>query len=141
LSRVTARLESHSAFAGTLRAEGTGVSAQKVRFAIVQVILSFLLSAVPTAALAALIFLWLQAATLAVRPRLVVALGYGLATPAFAYANTFYGHQPAAFLLFAAFFLLARAHARVGAGRALLVGFLLGYAFVTEYPVALMVVP
>src|SRR5690606_10997887 len=49
--------------------------------------------------------------------------------------------QPAAFLLFAAFFLLARAHNRVGAGRALLVGFLLGYAFVTEYPVALMVVP
>ena len=141
LSGVTTRLESHSAFAGTLRAEGTGVSAQKVRFAIVQVFLSFLLSAVPTAALAALIFLWLQAATLAVWPRLLVALGYGLATPAFAYANTFYGHQPAAFLLFAAFFLLARAQARIGAGRALLVGFLLGYAFVTEYPVALMVVP
>lgn len=141
LSSVTARLESHSAFAGTLRAEGTGVSAQKVRFAIVQVYLSILLSALPTAVLAALIFLWLQAVTMAVWPRLVVALGYGLATPAFAYANAFYGHQLAAFLLFAAFYLLARAPARIGAGRALLVGLLLGYAFVTEYPVALMIFP
>lgn len=141
LSSVTARLESHSAFASTLRAEGSGVSAQKVRFAIVQVFLSFLLSALPTAALAALIFLWLRAVTPMVGPRLVVALGYGLATPAFAYANAFYGHQLSAFLLFAAFHLLARAPARIGAGRTLLVGLLLGYAFVTEYPVALMVAP
>ncbi|GIK71385.1 MAG: hypothetical protein BroJett021_03730 [Chloroflexota bacterium] len=141
LSTVTARLESHSAFAGTLREDGSGVSAQKVRFAIVQVVLSFLVSALPTAALAALIFLWLQAVTPLVWPRLVVALGYGLATPAFAYANAFYGHQLSAFLLFAAFYLLARSSARVGAGRALLVGLLLGYAFVTEYPVALMVIP
>ena len=141
LSSITTRLETHSAFASTLRVEGSGVSAQKVRFAIVQVFLSFLLSALPTAALAALIFLWLQAATLAVWPRLVVALGYGLATPAFAYANAFYGHQLSAFLLFAAFYLLARAPARIGVGRALLVGLLLGYAFVTEYPVALMVIP
>jgi hypothetical protein len=141
LSGLTARLEAHSAFAGTLRAEGSGVSTQKVRFAIVQVFLSLLVSALPTAALAALLFLWLQAVTMAVTPRLVVALGYGLATPAFAYANAFYGHQLSAFLLFAAFYLLARAPARIGAGRALLVGLLLGYAFVTEYPVALMVGP
>ena len=141
LSAVTTRLEGHSAFASTLRADGSGVSAQKVRFAIVQVVLSFLLAALPTAALAALLFLWLQAVTVAVLPRLIVALGYGLATPAFAYANALYGHQLAAFLLFAAFFLLARAPARIGVGRALLVGLLLGYAFVTEYPVALMVVP
>jgi hypothetical protein len=141
LSSVTTRLESHSAFAGTLRTEGSGVSAQKVRFAIVQVFLSLLLAALPTAALAALIFLWLEVVTPAVLPRLVVALGYGLATPAFAYANAFYGHQLSAFLLFAAFYLLARAPTHIGVGRALGVGLLLGYAFVTEYPVALMIVP
>jgi hypothetical protein len=141
LSVATTRLESHSAFAGTLREDGSGVSAQKVRFAIVQVVLSFLLSALPTAALAALLFLWLQVVTPLVWPRLVVALGYGLASPAFAYANAFYGHQLSAFLLFAAFYLLARAPTHIGAGRALLVGLLLGYAFVTEYPAALMVVP
>lgn len=141
LTALTTRLEGHSAFASTLREDGSGVSAQKVRFAIVQVLLSFLLAALPTAALAALLFLWLQAVTVAVLPRLIVALGYGLATPAFAYANALYGHQLAAFLLFAAFCLLARAPARIGAGRALIVGLLLGYAFVTEYPVALMVVP
>jgi 4-amino-4-deoxy-L-arabinose transferase-like glycosyltransferase len=100
-----------------------------------------LLAALPTAALAALIFLWLEVVTPAVLPRLVVALGYGLATPAFAYANAFYGHQLSAFLLFAAFYLLARAPTRIGVGRALGVGLLLGYAFVTEYPVALMIVP
>lgn len=141
VSGLTARLEASSAFAGTLRAEGTGVSTQKVRFALVQVYLSLLLSALPTAALAVLLFWWLQAVTPAVLPRLVVALGYGLATPAFAYANAFYGHQLAAFLLFAAYYLLARAPARIGVGRALLVGLLLGYAFVTEYPVALMIAP
>ncbi|HHY54671.1 MAG TPA: hypothetical protein GYA08_04470 [Chloroflexi bacterium] len=141
LSSVTARLERHSAFASTLRAEGSGVSAQKVRFAIVQVFLSFWLAALPTAALAALLFLWLQTVTMAVWPRLAAALGYGLATPAFAYANALYGHQLAAFLLFAAFYLLARAPARIGGGRALLVGLLLGFAFVTEYPMALMIAP
>lgn len=141
LRGLTARLESSSALAGTLRAEGSGVSTQKVRFALVQVLLSFLFSAAPTALLGALLFLWLQVVTPAVWPRVAVALGYGLATPAFAYANTFYGHQTAAFLLFAAFYLLARAPARIGAGRALLVALLLAYAFVTEYPVALMIAP
>ncbi|MBK8797581.1 MAG: hypothetical protein IPM07_15080 [Anaerolineales bacterium] len=141
LSSLTARLESHSAFAGTLRASGSGVSAQKVRFALVQIFLSFMLSALPTAALAALLFLMLHAVTAAVLPRIIVALGYGVATPAFAYANAFYGHQLSAFLLFAAFYLLARAPARIGAGRAVLVGLLFGYAFVTEYPVALMIAP
>ncbi len=141
LSGLTARLETSDAFAGTLRAEGSGVSAQKVRFALTQVALSLLVSALPTAALASLLYLWLHALTAAKWPRILVALGYGLATPAFAYANTFYGHQLAAFLLFAGFYLLARAPARIGAGRALLLGLLLGYAFVTEYPVALMIVP
>lgn len=141
LSALTARLETSSAFAGTLRTEGTGVSAQKVRFALTQVALSLFVSALPTAALAMLLYLWLHALTAAVWPRLLVALGYGLATPAFAYANAFYGHQLAAFLLFAAFYLLTRAPSRIGAGRALLLGLLFGYAFVTEYPVALMIVP
>ena len=141
IGALTTRLESHRAFASTLRAEGTGVSAQKVRFAIVQVYLSFFISALPTAALAALLFLWLRAVTPLAQPRAVIALGYGLATPVFAYANAFYGHQLAAFLLFLAFFLLARAPAQVGAMRACLVGLLLGYAFITEYPVALMAAP
>lgn len=141
LSGLTARLETSNAFAGTLRAEGSGVSAQKVRFALTQVVLSLLVSALPTAALATLLYVWLYAMIAAVWPRILVALGYGLATPAFAYANAFYGHQLAAFLLFAAFFLLTRAPARIGAGRAFLIGLLFGYAFVTEYPVALMIVP
>ncbi|MCS6827384.1 MAG: DUF2079 domain-containing protein [Caldilinea sp.] len=141
LGALTMRLESHRAFAGTLRPEGTGVSAQKVRFAIVQVYLSFFVSALPTAALAGLLFLWLRAVTPLVWPRITIALGYGLATPAFAYANAFYGHQLAAFLLFVAFFLLARAPAQIGARRAWLIGLALGYAFITEYPVALMVAP
>ncbi|BAM00823.1 hypothetical protein [Caldilinea aerophila] len=141
IEALTKRLESHAAFASTLRAEGSGVSAQKVRFAIVQVYVSFFVSALPTAALAALLFLWLRVVTPQAWLRAVIALGYGLATPAFAYANAFYGHQLAAFLLFLAFYLLTRAPARIGAMRALLVGLVLGYAFITEYPVALMVAP
>lgn len=141
VAALAERLESHEAFVGTLRAEGSGVSAQKVRFAIVQVYLSFFASALPTAALAALLFLWLRAMTPQVWPRAVVALGYALATPAFAYANALYGHQLAAFLLFGAFYLLARAPSRIGTARAVFVGLALGYAFITEYPVALIAGP
>ncbi len=135
---LSARLASSSAFQGTLREGGGGVTTDRVRFAVAQVAIAFVAGAVPTALLAALLFLWLARVTPAIAPRLVVALGYALLTPAFAYANSMYGHQLAAFLLFAAFFWLSTSR-RLSWPGAAAVGALLAYTVVTEYPMALVV--
>ena len=138
LVQVTRRLEGSDAFRATLRAEGSGVEQQKIRFALAQVVLAFALAAVPTALLCMLIFLLLGNVTASVGVRLAVTLGYGLLTPAFAYANAFYGHQLSAALLFGAFFVVMRRQGALTPPHLLLVGLLLSYSVVTEYPAVLM---
>ncbi|MBL8092752.1 MAG: hypothetical protein JNL73_01195 [Anaerolineales bacterium] len=135
---LSERLASSSAFQGTLREGGGGVSADRVRFAVAQVAIALVVGALPTALLAALIFLWLSRVTPAVGPRLVVALAYALLTPAFAYANTMYGHQLAGLLLFGSFFWLSTSQ-RLSWPALAAIGGLLAYTVVTEYPMALVV--
>lgn len=139
MAPLTERLANSSAFQATLNPDGTGVSTDKVRFAIAQVVLAFLFGAVPTALLGVLLFrvclylsrhLWLS---------LVLALGYGLLTPAFAYANSFYGHQLSAFLLFAVFYLAFATSSPLTPARLMLIGVCLAYSVVTEYPTFLLV--
>ncbi|MGL4648361.1 MAG: hypothetical protein ACRC1H_03040, partial [Caldilineaceae bacterium] len=143
LSNFTTRLATHEAFASTLRSDGSGVSADKVHFAFGQVFASAWVAALPTALLAALIYLAASMLTAAAWQRVAVAFGYALLTPAFAYANAFYGHQLSAALLFGAFVLALwlpeearetglRTAARWGA-----IGALLAFAVVSEYPAAL----
>ncbi len=147
---LMARLSQHDAFKATLRADGSGILAEKVRFALAQAAITFVVAAVPSALLGVLLFRWLACLTLQVWPRLVVVLGYGLLTPAFAYAGAFYGHQLSAALLFGAFYLAFRigesANRRMGESAAnthfwslVAIGLLLGYSVVTEYPTLLMV--
>lgn len=70
---------------------------------------------------------------------LLITLGYGLATPALAYAGNFYSHQLAGSLCLVAFALLYwMAQGRGGRARALLVGLLLGFAVISEYPIAIV---
>jgi hypothetical protein len=64
-----------------------------------------------------------------------LTLIYGLGTTAFPYGGALYGHMLAAACLFGAFYLLWM-HRR-GAGWLLFAGFLLGWAVITEYPMAL----
>lgn len=135
---LTARLQNSAAFQGTLRAEGTGVDAQKVRFALAQVAIAAVVGAIPTALLCALLYLWLASILPGRGARLAVVLGYGLLTPAYAYANTMYGHQLSAALLFAAFYWVSTARRSPGVPALLVIGVLLAYAVVTEYPVAVM---
>lgn len=136
---LSARLASSSAFGDTLRQGGGGVGADRVRFAVSQVAISFVVGVIPTALLAALLFLWLARVTDRVAPRLVIALGYALLTPAFAYANSMYGHQLVALLLFAPFYWLSTSQ-RLSLWGGAAIGALLAYAVVTEYPMALVVV-
>ena len=68
------------------------------------------------------------------RPAGLLGLAYGLATPASVYATLAYGHQLAAFGLFAAFALLVEPESRVRL-RSVLAGFLAAFASVVEIQV------
>jgi len=134
VDRLTERLANSEAFKSTLRAEGTGVLKQKVRFALAQVVLTFIISVLPSAFLGVLLYRLLARFTSSVWARLGVVLGYGLLTPAFAYAGAFYGHQLSAALLFGAFYLAFVRPAPLSRGALIGIGLLLGYSVLTEYP-------
>jgi hypothetical protein len=138
MDALTERLQTSAAFQSTLRETGSGVNADKVRFALAQVAIALVVGVFPSALLGTLLFLWLARVTPEAGPRLLVVLGYAWLTPAFAYANSMYGHQLSAVLLFAAFYLVGTAERRLTAPALLAVGALLAYAVVTEYPAALM---
>jgi hypothetical protein len=129
-----------AAFSDTLNEEGTGLQRDKIYFAIVLTIASFATVAVPAALLGVLLYAFLGAFDERRTWRVAATLAYGLATPAFPYANAFYGHQTVAALLFAAFMLsFLIGQRRIGPAWAALVGLLLGYVLITEYPAALII--
>ena len=132
------RLASNEALQATLREGGSGLLEAKVRFAIAQVALTFVTAALPTALMGALIYRLLARFTARPWPRIWVVLGYGLLTPAFAYAGSFYGHQLSAALLFGVFYLVFIKQKRLGRPTLLGIGLLLGYSVITEYPSALV---
>jgi hypothetical protein len=141
VDQLTARLANSEAFRATLREDGTGVAEDKVRFAIAQIVLSFITNAVPTALMCALLYALLMQWGASRGASVFVALAYGLLTPAFAYANSFYGHQLSAALLFIAFYLLQKHRAPAAMpspATLLLAGLLLGYSVITEYPTLLI---
>jgi MFS family permease len=140
VQRFIERLGSSAAFGETLRPGGSGLATEKVYFALVLMIVSFATVAVPSALLGVVLYRFLELFGLATGWRVMIALIYGLATPAFPYSNTFVGHQQVAALLFGAFwlvFLIGRQ--RLSPRWMLVVGFLLGWTLITEYPAALIV--
>jgi hypothetical protein len=140
LDTLVDRLSNNTAFQSTLNPEGTGILEQKVRFALAQVTLTFFISAIPSGMLGLLIYQLLSRFTNQLNLRFTVVLIYGLLTPAFVYANAFYGHQLSAFLLFSAFYLAFMLHEAPSRWKALWIGFLLGYSVITEYPTAIIVI-
>ncbi len=134
IDRLVNRLANNAAFVATLRQNGSGILKDKVRFAVTQVVLTFVLAAVPTALLGLLMFRLLGRFTVNVVTRAGLVLAYGLLTPAFAYAGSFYSHQLSALLLFSAFYIVFTRRAKFGAGALLAVGLLLGYSVFSEYP-------
>jgi hypothetical protein len=138
MSGLVARLSNNEAIGRTLRESGTGLLEDKVRLAIAQVALTVVASALPTALMSALLYVLLRRFVDSPWPRVLVAVGYGLLTPAFAYAGQFYGHQLSAACLFVAFYLVFMARKAVSTARLLGVGLLLGYSVITEYPSALI---
>ncbi len=134
VDRLMNRLANNAAFVATLRQNGSGILKDKVRFAIAQVVLTFVLAALPSALLGLLLFRLLRRFTLNTVICAGLVLAYGLLTPAFAYADSFYSHQLSALLLFSAFYIVFTRQKQLGAGALLVVGLLLGYSVFSEYP-------
>ena len=139
---ITARLQevaSNDALHATLRKDGDGLQPGRMYFFVALMTTTFLVVAVPSALLGVIFFRVAHHLGLGERQSLLAALLYALATNAFPYANAFVGHQTSACLLFGAFALLFAI--RRGAFRRSwlpAVGFLLGYAAITEYPTVLI---
>jgi hypothetical protein len=133
------RLAASPAFASTLDPKGKGLISDSVYRYGALILTAFFITALPSALLAVLLFRFVSLWSNAPRVAFAVALAYSIATPAFAYANNLYSHQTAGFLLVAAFYFLFQG----GRGTrvtlyALLAGFMLGAAVITEYQTALI---
>lgn len=139
VGRLMERVSRSSAFDTTLAEGGTGLQADKVYFALALSFVTFFTISVPAALLGVLLYATLGHWAISERARLLVTLVYGLATPAFAYSGMLFSHQLVAFLLFAAFYLVFQRRGQpAGGGRIFLVGILLGWAVISEYPAALI---
>ena len=137
LDGLVNRIASNRAFQATLKADGSGVYTDKVRFAIAQVVLTFFIAVIPTVLLGVLLYRLLIGFAISPVVSAVCVLLYGLFTPAFAYASAFYSHQLSTALLVGAFFL-ARSQKPLGVPRLLGIGLLLAYAVISEYPTVLI---
>lgn len=112
--------------------------AQRIDF-LVRDLLAIVYGAIPTGILTVLLASFLAHFGLSERWRVALALTYALGTIAHPFASQFFSHQLAAALIFGAFVLLHRLrHGELGERFAILAGLLLGYAFITEYPTALI---
>jgi hypothetical protein len=118
----------------TLNATGTGINAEKVRAFVLQVILTLMAIALPTALGALALYALLLRMEIAEAPATLVTLAYGLATMIAPYGGNFYSHALVASLLVSAWAVTAQ---RFTAPRAVLAGLLLGWAAISEYPAAL----
>lgn len=135
---LVTRLSANPAFQATLNTSGTGISEDKVRIAISQVAVTYVVATLPTLLLALLLYRLLRQMKVQPGVSLFTVIAYGLLTPAFAYANNFYSHQLSASLLFAAFYLSFNRQKIAHVGRLLLTGLLIGYAVISEYQVVLI---
>lgn len=139
-SLITDRFASIGALDDTLNPNGTGATPDKLYAFLGLTVTTYVTTALPAAILAVLMF-WLTGAFgWSVWQRFAAAALYSLATNAFAYANTFVGHQTVAALLFAAFTtLFAIRLGKLSRRWLYTAGFLLGYALITEYQSGLVI--
>ncbi len=99
--------------------------------------------AFPSAVSAALVFMLARRFVSDVRMAFWASLGISAGTIFWPYSNTFYGHALSASCLFMAFYIgFQRVHHTVRRKSAalLLLGLLLGFAFITEYSVAVIII-
>ncbi|MCL4295963.1 MAG: hypothetical protein KJ077_09560 [Anaerolineae bacterium] len=141
LDNLMSPIQESSSFDSTLRDEGTGITADKVRFALLLYFVTFFSVSIPSAALGVTLYRFLGNFSQVELYKIGITLAYGLGTIAFPYSGLFLGHQLAASLLFIAFYILFGWQGRpIGKKELVIVGLLLGYAVITEYPTAIIAV-
>lgn len=141
LDRLITRLSTNAALAATLQEKGTGLLREKVYFAMALSFVTFFTVSIPSAALGVILYHFLGRFTAKPWLRLLLVLAYALATVAYPFSMTLNGRQIVAGLTFAAFYLIYQYRRReVGANTLWIVGFLMGWAIITDYPVGLILV-
>ena len=135
-------LQGNAALVATLLEEGGGLLFDRLYLALTLTLVTAITVSVPSALMGVSFFRFLENFTPYFGLRLLLTLGLALGTSAFPYSGMFYQHQLAAVALFTSFVLLYQM--RVGKTSwwwSLLVGVLLGFALITDYPTVLIVVP
>jgi hypothetical protein len=109
-------------------------------FAFKQLLTFFVISAI-SAILAPLVFLFTKRISENRWYSLIVTAGVCLGTPYYVYSTTYYGHTLAGLFLFLGFYIWfkARYENKISPGMAIVSGFFLGSAVITEYPTSLIV--
>jgi hypothetical protein len=135
MERLINQLASNPAMTETLREGGTGLLRDKVYAAMALYVITFFVNVLSSALLGYILYRFLGYFIEASTPRLLVVFLYGLGTVAFPYSQTLNGRQIAAVLVLSTFYLLFRIRVGVLSERYLwLVGFLMGYALISDYP-------
>jgi hypothetical protein len=139
VSQVLNLLGSSRTVAGTLREGGTGLLPDKLYVALALYAITLFTVSIPSALLGVGLYRFTGHYSSSRAHRVWLTLTYGLATSAFPYAGSYLGHQIVAALLFISFYLIFLVgRGIIGPRILLLVGFLMSYAVITEYPVALI---
>jgi hypothetical protein len=135
INNLLETISQSSAFESTLRENGTGLLPGKIYFASALYFVTFFVVSLPAAGLGVLLYTILRYWMLSKASRFFLTLIYGLATPAFSYSGMLLSHQLVAFLLFLAFYLaFISKKESISQGRTFLIGLLLGWAVISEYP-------
>lgn len=125
----------NGALAATLQPTGSGLQNAKIDYAAGLYVVTFFVVSLPSALLWVMVFDFLGAIGFSGRVRLITVLACALGTVAFPYSSVFYSHQLAAFLSFAAFYLLFQIKRGRRSGRWLwLVGAIMGLGVLTDFP-------
>ena len=133
------KLAANSAFSATLNTEGTGLLTDKIYFFLSLTFVTFFVVAIPSALLGLMLYRLLARFGLQELLSVELTLAFAIATPVFAYANNFYGHQVVAAALFAAFLIAFDLINHSNPLRLFGMGFLLALSIITEYPTVLVV--
>jgi hypothetical protein len=128
--------ESLGRFSDTLNPFGQGYRPRAMYEGMALTFMTFFAVSVPSALLGMVLFLFAARFARKDAYAFVLALIYGLATPAFAYSNVLFQHQLSAFGAFVGFYLLWRVvYEQANAHWLWMVGVLFGFVAITEYPV------
>lgn len=128
------RIAQSPALSATLNSEGGGINQRKLKMFVLQISLSIVVAAFVSAVSAIILIALLKQLGISAAGQYLTVLGYGLASLLMPYASNFYSHTIVAALLLGALFIAIQSyHPR----RAILLGLLLGWAAISEYPTVL----